>query len=564
MTVTVISDNRKTKITAQQGGSLYELMLKNGLYITAPCSGKHTCGKCKVKVGGLRYTEEENRLLTDEEKSKNIHLACCVTVEDNMTVYTETEKEAEIITAVSGVTYNAPIVTRREVNIDAPTLVTQLSDYERVCMALGMQCKTDIDVLRELADKSRTATSCVLYGDRLITLDNSNKVYGMAVDIGTTSVAIYLYDLTDGKCVDVYTELNRQSSFGADVISRCEYASHGKNELNALNETLIASVNSAIEHFNTKDIYHIVFVGNTVMMHMLMKIDPCNIANAPFIPVTTDRITLKAAELGINLDSAVVDVLPSVAGFVGADTVAAVMASGMHESDELSLLIDIGTNGEMVLGNSEKMLCCSAAAGPAFEGAHIRCGMGGIRGAINRVNDDFSYTVIGGGKPEGICGSGLLDAVYALVKSGNVSTGGRFKTADKKYVIGETVEIVQRDVRELQLAKGAICAGIEILLKTAGVRASDVKKLYLAGGFGNYMNPRSAVGIGVFPAELSDKIVPIGNAAGAGAGKALLSGEALQNAENVRDKMKYIELSTVKEFQDLFADNMELTERYMD
>lgn len=564
--VKILSAKEKTELAAKDGENLYELLLRNNVEINAPCSGKHTCGKCKVRIADTEYSEEENRLLTEDEKSRGVHLACCVKVTGDMSISIGESKGAEIMSAVSGVSYDEPIVSRRSLSISQPDLQTQLSDCERVCKAASLHCEMDISMIRELPVMSRSASSGVFYGRRLINLDKGGKAYGAAVDIGTTTIAVYLYDLSNGDCIDIYTELNKQNRFGADVISRCEYAARGKGELDALNEVLISTINRAIEHFtgkiNVQDIYHIVFAGNTVMMHLLLKINPQYIANAPFIPAFINRITLNAGELGINLNKAVIDVLPSVAGFVGADTVAAVIAAGIHESSEISLLIDIGTNGEMVLGNKEQMICCSAAAGPAFEGAHIHCGMGGAKGAINKVYDDFSYTVIGGGEPIGICGSGLLDAVHALVKAEIVSSSGRFKTSEKEYLLAPGINITQRDIRELQLAKGAICAGIELMLKTAGIRTSEVKKLYLAGGFGNYLDPVSASGIGVFPAELLDKITPIGNAAGAGAGKALLSEKVLLAADGIRDKLKYIELSAVSEFQDLFADNMELTERY--
>ena len=563
--VKILSAGQKTELKAEKGESLYELFLKNKIGINAPCSGKHTCGKCKVKIAGICYSDEENRVLTDDEKSRGVHLACCVKVDGDMNVFLDEAKEADIMSAVTGVFYGKPAVSRRSLDISQPDLKTQRSDYERVCQASEQRCKMGIETIRELPAMSRMADSGVFYGDRLISLDNGGGVYGAAVDIGTTTIAVYLYDLSNGSCIDVYTELNSQNRFGADVISRCEYAAKGAEELEALNEALISAVNRAVDYFSGKveasNIYHIVFAGNTVMMHLLLKINPRYIANAPFIPAFTDRITLKAPELGIRLNKAVIDVLPSVAGFVGADTVAAVIAAGIHESEELSLLIDIGTNGEMVLGNKEKMICCSAAAGPAFEGAHINCGMGGVKGAISKVNNDFSYTVIGGGAPEGICGSGLLDAVYALIKSEKVGSSGRFKTPEKEFVLAPGIVITQRDVRELQLAKGAICAGIELMLKAAGVSVSEISRLYLAGGFGNYMDPVSAAGIGVFPAKLLDKITPIGNAAGAGAGKALLSENILFDSDTIRDKLKYIELSAVSEFQDLFAENMELGER---
>jgi uncharacterized 2Fe-2S/4Fe-4S cluster protein (DUF4445 family) len=332
-------------------------------------------------------------------------------------------------------------------------------------------------------------------------------------------------------------------------------------------------------------IYHMTVVGNTIMMHLFAGLPVKNIAVSPFIPVIARRLELEPWQVGLNMcPSGRVTILPMVAGYVGADTIAAILASGMAERDELALLIDIGTNGEIALGNREGIITCSTAAGPAFEGAHIRYGMGGVKGAISKVRiaeDRIEYDTIGGEPARGICGSGIVDAMAQMLKAGIVDATGRMKNAEEaktelpaglasrvKELDGkpalliasreegalDDIYICQKDVREVQLAKAAIASGIHILMREMGVRHEDIQKVYLAGGFGNYIDYDHAADIGLIPSELRSKIVAIGNAAGAGAKMALLSKEYMEMAEFIRHRTSYVELSSRLDFQSVFVD----------
>jgi len=314
--------------------------------------------------------------------------------------------------------------------------------------------------------------------------------------------------------------------------------------------------------------------GNTIMLHLFAGISPRNIAVSPFIPALTGMLTAPAAAFGLPLRYAAVTLLSSVAGYVGADTIAAVMASGMDEASGVSLLADIGTNGEIALGGPGGLLCCSTAAGPAFEGAHIHCGMGGVPGAINRVRiteNGVFFDTIGGEAPRGICGSGIVDIVAGLLNTGVMDAMGRLDPDAAPAVLSPLVRefeskpafyltddicFTQKDAREVQLAKGAIAAGIEVLMRERGVGYDDIGALYLAGGFGSYIDFDSACAIGLLPPALRPRIQAIGNGAGAGAKMALLSGAHMRRAERIRGLMRYIELSTSAAFNDSFIENM--------
>jgi uncharacterized 2Fe-2S/4Fe-4S cluster protein (DUF4445 family) len=327
------------------------------------------------------------------------------------------------------------------------------------------------------------------------------------------------------------------------------------------------------------DVKHAVIAGNTIMMHLLGGLPVKYIAELPFIPVYTKGFDAAARDLRLHaLTRARVTFAPCVSGYVGADTIAALLACGMDSDQGVSMLIDIGTNGEIVLNGEGRILCCSAAAGPAFEGAHIRCGSGAVSGAVDHVrfNDgSIEITVIENAAPESICGSGIVDAVACMLLNGVIDETGRFDVGNvpKEYApfmfeaqggpaftldceFERGVYISQRDLREVQLAKAAIAAGIEVLIRELGVSFDQIDRLYLAGGFGNYIECGSAVTIGLLPAEIGGCVMPMGNAAGAGAQLMLMDRMALLRAEKLRERIEYIELSAHKDFQELFVEKM--------
>jgi uncharacterized 2Fe-2S/4Fe-4S cluster protein (DUF4445 family) len=361
--------------------------------------------------------------------------------------------------------------------------------------------------------------------------------------------------------------MNPQGNYGADVISRIDYCIKESKGTERLQSILLKHINEAINilckkySISQNDIFIASVVGNTVMQHIFLGVNPSPIAFAPFTPVFTSERTVQASELGINMNSkGKVRVLPSIAGYVGADIVAGVATTSMMDQSEYSLFIDIGTNGEIVIGNKEQLFCCATAAGPAFEGARIKHGIGGVPGAISGYGEN-QYSTIQNKKPIGICGSGLIDIVAYLLESGKLDYSG---ILDDEFIVVKASEtdikkdilITQRDIREVQLAKAAIYAGIKIMMKVAGIGFEHLSQTFLAGGFGNYIRPASAMRMGLLPVELSGKIVQIGNAAGTGSLFSTKSIDFENEISRVLNKASYVELSMRQDFNEEYVSAM--------
>lgn len=588
---------------AETGTNLLKFLRDEQYKFETPCNGNGTCGKCRIKadISDNPATEREKKLLGEEALNKGYRLACYININSDIDLFYEDRDDigAKILTdAKQREIFLAPSVSKRLIQLNTPDLEDQLPDLDRVEVGAGINVMESLHFLRMLPKTLREGNfeaTLVCYENTVSTIEEGNttgKFYGIAVDIGTTTVAGYLYDLNTGNRLDVNSILNPQGKFGADVLSRTEYTMNSKSGLEEMNMEIINCINNIVKSFVEKnaiapeDIYAITFAGNTVMMHFLLMLTAENIAVSPFIPVTTKLHRFKAKELGINInDSGYAIILPSISGYVGADTVAATLSSGMYNNNEVSLLLDIGTNGEIVLGNNEWLYCCSAAAGPAFEGANIRNGIGGVAGAIDRVNftPDFSYTTIGNKKAVGICGSGIVDIIAGMLESELIDETGRLVSDEdasglpeelgkrlievdgmrafllskgEENAIGMDIAITQKDIRELQNAKAAIAAGIKTLVKFADIKMDRIKKVYLAGGFGSYIDINSAVKIGLITKELQNKVESIGNAAGAGAVECLLCSDMLKKTEEIRKSMKYIELSAMPEFVNEYVECM--------
>lgn len=380
---------------------------------------------------------------------------------------------------------------------------------------------------------------------RDITIDNNEPC--IAVDIGTTTVVAYL--INNGKIVDYISQLNSQKPYGDDVISRINYTiehKDGTNKLHSLISDQIDSMAKSLIEKNEIFTDNIALCGNTTMMHLFANVSPASIGLAPYKPAFTELKTL-----GNNT------LLPSISGYVGSDTVTAILASGMHLNEEISLLVDIGTNGEIALGNRDKILTCSAAAGPAFEGAQISCGVGGISGAINSIiidNDEISYSTINAQPAIGICGSAVFDCVAQMLDNNLVDETGYFE--DEILNITKDISITANDIRQIQLAKAAIAAGINTLIKESNISVSDIQSCYIAGGFGSYLNKESAVKTGLLPKELLHKIISIGNAAGMGAYLWQVSDKCKQQTQKIKEITEYIELSNSSVFNEEFINCM--------
>ena len=381
--------------------------------------------------------------------------------------------------------------------------------------------------------------------------------FGVALDIGTTTLAYYLVDLSNGNIIDSTSKLNPQMVFGADVISRIKACIEGK--LSELNEAIISSVNSTLEYFKGKhsivDIEKLVVSGNTTMLHLFNNTDVSSLGKVPFTPVFLDLKELRGIDL--KVDAKKVILMPSFSSFVGADIVCGAISTNVLS--ENSMLIDIGTNGEILLNYDNKIYTSSTSAGPAFEGSEIECGMGGVSGAISEIkliNNELHYKTIDNAPIKGICGSGLFDAVSIMLDKGIINSFGAFEIDSNKYYISDSVYISQKDIRKFQLAKSAIRSGIDTLIKTSNIDINKIDKIYIAGGLGYYISSDSLIRVGLIPKELKDKIEVVGNTSLAGSYLALMSNECILDAVKISKRAIDIDLSTSKIFLDKFTDNM--------
>jgi len=569
-----------------------------------PCGGKGRCGKCKVlfKEGAPSPTPTETAVLTETELAQGYRLACQTILDGDAVVYLHDHKiaQGEKILA-TGVTRAVPLnpwVTKRFARVPEPSSGDLRSDMDRVNEVLGVSPhggNVHLEHVRSIPGILREAEfriTGVFAGPELVTIepgDTSSECFGVAFDIGTTTLAGYLVDLNTGTQVGVASAVNPQTRVGDDVISRINYVGEHLDGLKHLQSLVVSEMNRLVArmvrqaNIRPENIYESVVVGNTCMTHLLLGVDPRNLALAPYVPVFSQSLTVEAAEIGLKINnSGQVHILPNIAGYVGADTVGTILASSIHEDDSIVLAVDIGTNGEIVLGSRNLLLACSTAAGPAFEGAHITHGMRAAPGAIDRVwveNGDIRFTTVGNHRPTGICGSGLLDAIACLLEVGIIHPGGRIldssevpqnharlknRLVNGGFVLssaeqsahGVPIAITQRDIREVQLAKGAIAAGIRTLMEYLKVRVDDLSAVVLAGAFGNYMRKRSAIAAGLIPDVPVSKVRSVGNAAGEGAKLALISSEERRVAEEIARFVQYIELTTDPGFQDRFAESL--------
>ncbi len=410
-----------------------------------------------------------------------------------------------------------------------------------------LACQTRIDRDMTVYTTGSGAARILAKGLSAVTTPDGNCDHVLAFDIGTTTVVGYLLDGKTGEQLATASTMNPQGQYGADVISRIQYALDGSAGplQECIKDALVRLTRELSEKtgIDTRKLLAAI-VGNTAMHHLLLGIDPKPLVAPPYMPGV-----FEALELGNTR------ILPNIAGFVGGDTVGCMVSTRFDRQEDLTLLIDIGTNGEMVLGNTSRRIACSTAAGPAFEGAKISCGMRGADGAVDHVwmeNDEIKYHVIGEGKATGLCGSGLLDLAAVLLDTGILDESGYLE--GKAYTLCDNVTLTQKDIREVQLAKAAIRAGIELLTENFGAKVADIRKVYLAGAFGNYMNPASACRIGMIPPVLLDRIEPIGNAAGEGAKLCALSSAEFAYSQQLAQDTEFLELASLPQFQDCYVD----------
>ncbi|MDH7481206.1 MAG: ASKHA domain-containing protein [Armatimonadota bacterium] len=572
-----------------------------GKGITMPCGGKGRCAKCLVyfQEGAPPPTPADEAGLTESELAQGYRLACQVILDRDAVIFTRDHKfKATDKILVTGATRDfvlKPNITKRYAVIPKPTVDDLRSDLDRILDVFDIKTgfAPSLQLLKNLGcelRKSGFKATGVFANGKLISVEGgeaTQECYGIAFDIGTTTIAGYLLDLTNGSQLAVTAAVNPQARIGEDVISRISYSMQEPKGLKWLQTAVVKELNRIAgrlarqANVSLSKIYEAVVVGNTCMTHLLLGVDPRHLAQAPYVPTFSHSMTLDAGDLGLRINSAgLVHVLPNVAGYVGADTVGMILATAIHKSDGIVLAVDIGTNGEIVLGSKERMLACSTAAGPAFEGAHIKHGMRAASGAIDSVwitDGDIEFSTVDGAKAVGICGSGLLDAIVCLRKAGILEESGRIvdvdevppdygglkaRLTDGGFVLasaehsahGTPVVITQRDVREVQLAKGAIAAGIRTLMERLNIVPNDLSAVVLAGAFGNYMRKQSAIAAGLIPNVPLSKVHSVGNAAGEGAKLALLSTDERSEADRIAQSIEYVELTTDSSFQEKFAE----------
>jgi uncharacterized 2Fe-2S/4Fe-4S cluster protein (DUF4445 family) len=608
--------------------TFYELLIESGIYIRSLCGGHGSCGKCKIRfLNEQKFltspTQSEIKTISKEELTKGWRLACQARVKNEKMEIIKDQKpphfrvflpeellyeDFKILT--SGINKGVklqPNVKKYSLFIQRPSLEKPISDFDRIKTALinevdkfneNSDFTLEYDVLSKISntlrEKNHEITLTLLNNQKIINCEPGNTLeanFGIAIDIGTTTIVVYLLNLKNGKIYAVSSCLNPQTAFGEDVVSRITYASAQKIGLDQLNSTLINALNDLIgkvckkAKIDASQIYEATIVGNSVMHHLFLNITPKYIGLSPYIPTLTQGINIRAERLRLQISKAGnVFLLPVIAGYVGADTIGVLLSSEIDGEDALTLAIDVGTNGELIIGNKDLLATGSCAAGSALEGAHISHGMRAAAGAIDRIAIDpetleVSYTTIANKPPIGICGSGLIDCVAEMLKakilsrSGNINKnllsndkliktqqGIEFILAQKSDTqMNHAISISQKDIREMQMAKGAFFSGARIIMqyiKRQHNYNADISQIFLAGAFGNYINKENAKFIGMIPDIPKDFIFQIGNAAGIGAQNALLNTDLRKKAQKILKQTHYVEIATEENFQKEFAQAM--------
>jgi uncharacterized 2Fe-2S/4Fe-4S cluster protein (DUF4445 family) len=648
----------------KKGTTLLEASRELGVDIENLCGGQRVCGKCKVRIEegffqklGVKSSQahvtpcqdEEGKFINQQERSEGFRLSCCARITGDLLVYVPEESQAgkQVVSKAARelpITNN-PAVKLYYVELPQPTMDDPLGDFERLCRGLEHEhnlynLSIDILALRDLPERLREGdwkvTASVWMEKEIIKIrpGSFGHHYGMAIDIGTTTIAAFLCDLKTNAVVDTRFFMNPQCKYGENVMSRVTYHNLNQGGLQKMSHDLLEELNKAIEMMTlathplqnkekkvkphpgrekqdekwldepgkgkqypaltVDDIEDVTIVGNTAMHHIFFQLNPKHLSFSPFPPVIHSSLDLKARDLGLKVcSSAYVHVLPIEAGFVGADNVGVLIAEKPHKRSEVQLIIDIGTNGELVLGNQKKLISSSCATGPALEGAQITFGMRAAPGAIERIildpdTHEVDYKVVGRDawksfsqskamQCKGICGSGILDVLAEFYRTGIITKSGAFNQTQRsdryrhnpesrfnEFVIawasetsiGKDIVISQKDIRQIQLAKSAIYSGCKLMIKRMGVEKVDLVKI--AGAFGNHVDKLKALIMGLFPDIAIDKILCVGNAAGDGARLALLDRDMRIEAQQVAQSIEYIELTADENFQQEFMEAIEI------
>jgi uncharacterized 2Fe-2S/4Fe-4S cluster protein (DUF4445 family) len=616
--VTFLPDGEIAEV--EHGATIMEAAEKAGVYINSLCGGKGVCGKCRVQISNGKVRADKNSIsfLSKEEIKEGYVLACQAKVDEDMEVlippesrleaeqilmdqpivdYSEPQRVAVAKIPSDPMTLFEPLVQKIYLELKEPSKEDNISDIERIIR--GLRKKTDyqtfetsLHCLQGLASNLRdndwkiTAT-IAKHGDpwqilQIESGDTTEQNYGLAVDVGTTTVVAQLVHLKSGSVIGITGSHNLQAHYGEDVISRMVYACGREKGLNPLHVSIIKNINNLIKtltdekEVNVEDITAIVAAGNTTMSHLLLSLIPCSIRLDPYVPTANIFPQIRARDLNIDINPVgILETIADVASYVGGDIVAGILACGMADRPETRVLIDVGTNGEIAIGNNEWMVCCSASAGPAFEGGGIKNGMRATRGAIERItisNGDITYETIGKAKPRGICGSGLIDCIYEFARARIIDHDGKFnlstnneriieKDGGAQFILAysqeteseEDLTISESDIGNLIRSKGAVFAAIKSLMDYVGLKFEDIETFFVAGGFGSYLDIPKAIGIGLLPDIDPKRIQFIGNSSLMGARLALLSGHAFERTIHIANSMTNIEMSTYQPFMDEYV-----------
>jgi len=585
--------------------------------LPSDCGGHGKCGKCKVRILTSTRAPSKNDAadqLSDEEIGQGIRLACKMKIKKDLTIYIgESEPDLDyfqILKAGSApiVTFD-PLVVQQEAELKAALHSDNRSTVHRLRAALGDENTNLESTLSSLRSLSGRLPQNEVSGTAVVHQQKDKRSllawipgkpgpnYGVVFDLGTSTLVASLINLCDGRQEAAVSCLNSQSKYGADILTRLQHVDQNKEGLERLHLLLLHNLNNLIKRLlhtaglKPSDVFIAVAAGNTTMQHFLLGVDPTGIAHLPFLPVINDGFITRAINVGLALHTeAVLYIMPSKSGYIGGDMLSVILASQVTEQDEKVVLgLDLGTNGELFIGNGKRLLTCSTAAGPAFEGAKISCGSIAKAGAIEGVrfqDGDLHYKDIGNIKPISICGSGLVDLAAVLLDCGVIDGTGRIRipqgagtdalrkrivrrNSGNDFLVASAAEsyhqkpiyLTQKDVRELQVAKSAIAAGIIILADEWGIRPQEIDYIYLAGALGNYIDKISSLRIGLLPHIEPERIISLGNAASAGATMVLLSRPYWDKAKTLADTIEHIELSTRQDFSEHFVANMRFPEK---
>lgn len=616
--VTFLPDEKEIEVEA--GSTLIEAAEKAGVYINSLCGGNGVCGRCRVQVtdGKIRVDKYSISFLSKEEIKEGYVLACQTKVNEALEVVIPPESRLEqeqILMEKPTVNYSQPekmfvrkissdpmslfepIVQKVYLDLKSPSAEDNIADIDRIVR--GLRQKTEYEsfeihlhclqgLAAKLRDNNWKVTATISrHGDlwRILQIeagDTTEKNYGLAIDVGTTTIVAQLVHMKSGNVMGIAGSHNLQAHYGEDVISRIIYACNVNNGLHPLHKAVTKNINNLIKTLTDQngvkpeEITAIVAAGNTTMSHLLLALTPCSIRLDPYVPTARDYPQVFANDLNIKINrDGVLETVSGVASYVGGDIVAGVLACGIADRPETRAIIDVGTNGEIAVGNNEWMVCCSASAGPAFEGGGIRNGMRATRGAIERIsinNGKVGYKTIGKSKPRGICGSGLIDCIYELARNKIIDGEGKFdrscphnkiveEEGEAHFIVadsnetetGKPLTITETDISNLICSKSAVFAAIKSLIDYVDLAFEDIDTFFVAGGFGSYLNISSAIGIGLLPDIDPKRIQFVGNSSLMGARMALLSSHAYERTIHIANSMTNIELSTYQPFIDEYV-----------